>query len=294
MNPNISIILPTYNRAHIIKQAIDSVLSQTYSDFELIIVDDCSTDSTKELIDSYTDDRIRYVYSQQNLGAAGARNLGVSYAKAPYLAFQDSDTVWHPDKLSRQLQYLSEHPSVSLVAHSFWVMDKTTQLEPNQERLSNLSSHHIFTDLLMGPLVDTPTILMHTDVFHELNGFLDTLRSHEDYEFSLRVARNYEIGFLSEPLLHSYHTDIGVNANYHEILRTNFYILNLYKDTISTNSAIETAQLERLFYYTLLGNDGQYFFDELTTYVIATGHRDLYYNYEKLYNNIREQISANT
>lgn len=290
MNPNVSIVLPTYNRAHILSKAIDSVLSQTYANFELIVTDDCSTDDTKRLIDSYTDKRLHYVHCPRNMGAAGARNFGAAFSCAPFLAFQDSDTVWSADKLERQMNYMSEHPDISLVFHSFLSIKEAQKiLEPNQKRLASLSTS-IFNDLLFGPLVDTPTILMHTEIFRHCQGFLETLKSHEDYEFSLRVAKDFKIGHLMEPLLHSYHTENGVNSNYREILRANFYILNLYSDIISSHPDMEAAQLERLFYYTLVGNEGQYFFDELASYVIATDHRNLYYDFEKKYNAIRDQL----
>lgn len=291
MNPSVSIVLPTYNRAHIISKAIDSVLNQTYCDFELIIVDDCSTDNTKSLIDNYEDERIHYVRCPENMGAAGARNFGATFSNAPYLAFQDSDTVWTKEKLEKQLEYLYKNPTFSLCFHPYYQIEHDKKkIEPNPDSLNTLSPH-IFFDLLTSPMIGTPTILMKTDVFRSVCGFLATLKSHEDYEFSLRVAKDFKIGFLKEPMLYSYHPDEGINFNYHEILRTNFYILNLYHDIIAQNPPIENRQLERLFYYTILGNEGQYFFDELAQYALATGHKNLYYDYEKTYNNIREQLA---
>lgn len=291
MNPMVSIILPTYNRAHILRKSIDSVLAQTYTDFELIIIDDCSTDNTKVLIDEYKDERIKYFYSEQNLGAASARNLGASKASAPYLAFQDSDTVWYPNKLELQLEYFKNHPDVSLVFHSYFLEGTKRILEPNQDHLSQLNLHNIFLDLLQKPLIGTPTILMSIEAFHRLGGFNESLKSHEDYEFSLRIAKHYKIGTITAPLATAYQLSNSVNTNYHEILRTNFYILNLYTDLIAANISIETAFVERLFYYTILGNEGQYFFDELVPYVLKTNHRELYFDYEKKYNEIREQLS---
>lgn len=291
MNPSVTIVLPTYNRAHIISKSIDSVLNQTYRDFELIIVDDCSTDNTKSLIDNYGDERIHYVRCPENIGAAGARNFGVSFCSSPYLAFQDSDTVWTNDKLEKQMLYLQENPTFSLCFHPYVQIEQGKKIiEPNPNVLNTLSPH-IFFDLLMSPMIGTPTILMKTYVFRSVHGFLATLRSHEDYEFSLRVAKDFEIGFLKEPMLYSFHPDEGINFNYHEILRTNFYVLNLYRDMIAKNPSIENRQLERLFYYTILGNEGQFFFDELAQYALATGHKKLYYDYEKTYNNIREQLA---
>jgi glycosyltransferase involved in cell wall biosynthesis len=104
--PNVSIVLPTYNRAATLGRAVESVLTQSYSDFELIIVDDGSSDETKAVVAKYQDKRVRYVF-QENGGAGVARNNGVRLARAPYVAFQDSDDEWLPDKLNAQMNILS-------------------------------------------------------------------------------------------------------------------------------------------------------------------------------------------
>lgn len=289
MNPTVSIILPTYNRSHIIKSAIDSVLVQTYEDFELIIADDCSTDNTQEVIDSYSDNRIHYIKAEKNSGAASARNMGATIARGTYLAFQDSDTIWEKTKLKKQIDFLEHHPDISLVFHPFIsIQGDQKMLEPNQARLDNLSTH-IFYNLLEGPLIGPPTMLMYTNIFRKTNGFLESLISHEDYEYSLRIAKDYEIGCLTEPLLYSLHPDAGINYNYHEILRTNFYILKKYQSIIASCAKLEATQAERLFYYALLGNDAQYFFDEFADYVLATGHRKIYDDYIHLYNHLLEK-----
>ena len=127
---------------------------------------------------------------------------------------------------------------------------------------------------------------MKTDVFRSLHGFAEQFRSFEDYEFSIRVAKDYEIGCLPEALLRSYHPDAGINLNYHEILHTNFYILKKYQSIIASDMNLEATQAERLFYYAILGNDDQYFFDELADYVLATGHCKIYNDYLNLYNHL--------
>ena len=104
----VSIIIPTYNRGYIIKKSIDSVLHQTYEDFELIIVDDGSTDGTKQLIDEYEDDRIKYYSYEHNKGVVYARNYGMKMAKGDCIVFQDSDDVWHSDKLEKQIKILED------------------------------------------------------------------------------------------------------------------------------------------------------------------------------------------
>ena len=101
----ISVVLPSYNRAHILPRAIESILGQTYKDIELIIVDDGSSDNTAEVVGSFSDSRIVYV-RQENAGACAARNNGIAHARGDYIAFQDSDDIWHHDKLEKQLATL--------------------------------------------------------------------------------------------------------------------------------------------------------------------------------------------
>lgn len=108
MNETVSIIMPSYNTAEYIGQTIDSVLAQTYTDWELIIVDDCSRDNTDEVVGRYTDPRIRYLKNEVNSGAAVSRNRALREAKGRYIAFLDSDDLWDKDKLKEQLSFMKE------------------------------------------------------------------------------------------------------------------------------------------------------------------------------------------
>ena len=122
----VSVIIPTYNRSHTLKRAVESVLGQTFDNFELLIVDDGSEDDTKSVVDSIQDKRIRYIKLKENRGAAGARNEGVRRSECSLIAFQDSDDVWRPEKLERQMIYWEQHPECALVycdylAHAVWM-----------------------------------------------------------------------------------------------------------------------------------------------------------------------------
>jgi glycosyltransferase involved in cell wall biosynthesis len=108
--PKVSVIIPTYNRAGLLKRAIQSVLNQIYQDFEIIIVDDASTDNTENVIESFKEHRIRYIKHESNKGAAVARNTGIKFANENYIAFQDSDDEWLPEKLEKQMEII-EHAS---------------------------------------------------------------------------------------------------------------------------------------------------------------------------------------
>lgn len=105
--PLVSVIIPSYNRAHVIEKSARSVLVQTFADFELLIIDDGSSDDTRQVVEGLQDERVRYVY-QDNAGACAARNHGIALARGAYIAFHDSDDLWYPDKLERQLRCMEE------------------------------------------------------------------------------------------------------------------------------------------------------------------------------------------
>ncbi len=120
-NPKVSVILPTYNRAHLIKRAIQSVLDQTYQNFEIIVVDDGSTDNTEEQVRSFNNPKIRYIRYNENKGAAFARNAGIKASRGDYIAFQDSDDEWFPHKLQRQMEaFKNASPEVGVVYTGSW------------------------------------------------------------------------------------------------------------------------------------------------------------------------------
>ena len=109
--PKVSVIIPTYNRAHLVGRAIRSVLNQTYQDFEIIVVDDGSTDNTEEVVKSFNDPRIRYIRHEKNRGGSAACNTGIRAARGEYIAFQDSDDEWLPEKLEKQMQVFENTPT---------------------------------------------------------------------------------------------------------------------------------------------------------------------------------------
>ena len=205
-NPTVSIIIPTYNREKLLSRAIKSIQQQTYTDWELIVVDDDSTDGTEEEIMKIKDSRIRYVKNDENIGAAGSRNHGVSLAKGDYIAFQDSDDVWRPDKLGKQMRYLCAKDGYDMVYCSFLrhYLDGRDLVVPNQQVGDR--EGWIFNTILVNNVIGTPTILIRRDKFWEYGGFDTTLRALEDWDFVLRVSKNCRIGFLPEILVDAYQT----------------------------------------------------------------------------------------
>src|SRR5882724_2062331 len=125
--PKVSVIIPTYNRAHYLGTAVNSVLSQTFSDFELIVVDDGSTDDTMRLVERFHDSRLRYIY-QQHRGISAAMNAGIRAARGGYIARLDSDDIWLPDMLEVEVGVLDARPEIGLVYAKAQGMDKNCNL----------------------------------------------------------------------------------------------------------------------------------------------------------------------
>ena len=187
----VSVIIPTYNRKHTIKRCIDSVLAQTYRAFEIIIVDDCSTDGTMEYVDelygAITDINIIYVRNDDNLGASASRNVGVSYANGDYIAFHDSDDEWLPDKLEKQMAaFLQADEKVGLVYSMFEHRgEKYSEVYPPKSVDLSVKTGCVLSTVLINPLVGMITLVMRKEVFLKLGGFNEQLRSLEDYEFTI-------------------------------------------------------------------------------------------------------------
>ncbi|MDQ0231425.1 glycosyltransferase family 2 protein [Metabacillus malikii] len=191
----ISVVIPTFNRAHIIESSIKSVLNQTVPPEEIIIIDDHSTDHTLDVIKSIKDVRIKYELNKGIKGANGARNTGIKMAKGKYIAFQDSDDVWLPTKLEKQKNYMMENPNVDMVFCSL-NLNKGEREIPSRKVRGN----EIHDQLKRGNFISTQTIFIKRDVASE-NLFDESLMRFQDWDFCLRVAKNYTIEHLNEALV---------------------------------------------------------------------------------------------
>lgn len=202
MDPLISVVIPTYNRAKTIKRCLDSILAQTFTDFEVIVVDDCSRDNTKEIVESYSDERVSYFCLKKNSGACVARNEGVKAAKGDYIAFQDSDDVWHEDKLEKQLEMLKKQ-NADIVFCSMNRVD-----EEKNERIDvfpdGIDSRFIeYKDLLPGNLMSTQTILGKKKCFENVR-FDENMPRFQDWELALRLLKAYSVYFDSRVFVDTY------------------------------------------------------------------------------------------
>jgi glycosyltransferase involved in cell wall biosynthesis len=193
----VSVIIPTYNRARIVGEAIDSVLSQRYNDFELIVVDDGSTDGTEELVASYLP-RLTYLY-QEHQGVSAARNRGIASARGEYLSFLDSDDLWLKDKLSSQIHFMESHPECRICyTDEIWIR-KGVRVNPMKKHRKY--SGMIFEQCLPLCIVSPSSVLIARTLLDAAGTFDESLEVCEDYDLWLRIAARYPIHFIETPLI---------------------------------------------------------------------------------------------
>lgn len=211
-SPRVSVVLPTYNRAGTLKRSIQSVLSQSITDLEIIVVDDASKDETETVVCAFGDDRIRYIKNKKNLGGAESRNVGIQHAKAPIIAFQDSDDEWLPMKLERCLYELENNKNLLGVYSGFWqIKDHYAHYMPCYSPPSN--NKNITTDLLYDNFVDTPTVVLYKTVLNKCGGFDKEMPRFQDWELFIRLSSLGIFSFIDEPLILSYVTPGNISSD---------------------------------------------------------------------------------
>ncbi len=201
----ISIIIPTYNRGSRVKIAIESALSQTYKDFEIIVVDDGSTDNTREILNPYKD-HIRYFY-QENRGVASARNKGIRESRGEFIAFLDSDDYWLPEKLEMQADYFKTHPDVSMVYSRHWKKFEQTGEKELRPKNRKLVKGYIYSHVLFSSYIWMGSVMVRRDCLFTVGLFSESDESLiVDKDMFLRIAKKFKIGAIEKPLaVHMFH-----------------------------------------------------------------------------------------
>jgi len=196
-SPAISVIIPTYNRAGLLARAVDSVLNQTFQDFELIVVDDGSTDRTAEVLAGYQDRLI--LLSKPHRGVSAARNQGLTSARGEWIAFLDSDDYWLPEKLAVQVDFFLHHPQALICqTEEIWYRNGR-RVNPGKRHVK--PSGDIFQMSLELCLVSPSAVMIKKDLFSKVGEFDETLPACEDYDLWLRITAKYPVYLLKEPLV---------------------------------------------------------------------------------------------
>ena len=251
----VSVVIPTYNREKTILRAVQSVLNQTYKNLEVIVIDDCSKDKTVEMLNSISDERLHVIVLEQNGGACRARNIGVSHARGEWIAFQDSDDEWLPEKLEKQIAFMkSGEYDFSFCRGNLILMDGRTILSP-LEHYGNEPDRDWYHVLMTDFPVSTQKFLCKRDVLKKV-GFDEALNKSQDKDFALQVAHDFKVGFLAQPLVNIYamQDSITYASNQEKKYDSVYRIVKKHKNEI------ENYIPARAFFYCNLG-DYSYLFD---------------------------------
>jgi len=194
----VSVIIPTFNRAHKIARAVASVVYQTFSDYEILVVDDGSGDATPEALKPFLP-RIQYVAHSKNLGVSAARNTGIRESRSPLVAFLDSDDYWLPEKLAAQVSFFSKHPqAVACQTEELWIR-RGVRVNPMKKHLK--PSGDILEPSLRLCVVSPSAVLLKRSLLEEVGVFDEGFPACEDYDLWLRISWKYPIWLIPEPLV---------------------------------------------------------------------------------------------
>jgi len=202
--PNVSVIIPTHNRAELLSSALTSVLNQSYQDFEIVVVDDASTDKTREVIASFNDARIKYVRHEVNKGDAGSRNTGIQNSTGDFIAFLDDDDEWLPEKLQIQVDVLRSCPTNVGGVYTGWLkIDKST----GEILEIKLDGKHgdLFQEMFLENLMSTACVVVRRECFERVGLFDESMPCSSDYDMWIRIAAHFHFEYIKEPLVILYY-----------------------------------------------------------------------------------------
>jgi len=230
MHPKVSVIIPTYNRANFLRSAIQSVLNQTFKDFEVIVVDDASTDDTRQIVHEFADDRIRYIAHNENKGGSASRNIGIKSSKGKFIAFLDDDDIWMPTKLEKQLFLLNMNPEVNVVYTGARSIDKNGKVG---SQLKNPSlKGNIYPAILKKNYVGSCSyVLVRRDCFDVTSFFDEKLPSNQDWDLWIRMAKHSQFDYVNETLvLYRIHQERISSDPYSKLLAVELMFEKLSKE----------------------------------------------------------------
>lgn len=193
--PLVSVVIPAYNAAPFLSSALESVLAQTYKNYELLVIDDGSTDATAAVVKRLP---IVRLLSQCHTGAGAARNRGIEASRGSLVAFLDADDIWMPSKLEKQVVFLQRHPDIGMA-----ICEHTVLEEDGRERMSDKSvlfKGDTVKNIFLHSDVATPTVIVRKQVFNKVGLFDESLLCAEDENLWMRIGMSYRIGLVGEPL----------------------------------------------------------------------------------------------
>lgn len=251
MGDLVSVIIPTYNRGELISAALDSVINQTYKELEIIIVDDNSSDNTFNVVEKYCnlDTRINYIKNNKNLGGGGARNIGIKASSGDYIAFLDSDDIWYPEKISRQMSEFQKNPLVQAVFSNYIMSQyETNEVVANNNSAISCSPSKIFTGNYLGT---TSSMIAKKETLIKIGMFDSQLRSCQDWDIYIRLIIAGEIAYVPDLLLTQYYHGKRLSSNGENVIQgISHLIMKMpkYLSEAKVSLVKKKAILSRLYY----------------------------------------------
>ena len=254
--PFFSVVIPTYNRADLLRQAVRSVLEQTFKDFELIVVDDGSTDGTPEVVSEFADERVKFIPNDRDKGGAGTRNAGIVRSRGEWVAFLDDDDLWLPEKLERQYQKIqASDDDVGLVytghAKFEFDVDQITQtFVPQHEGW--LYEQLLYKNVIGGLY----SVAIKREVLKEIGGFDERFPALQDADLYVRTARLCKIVFVAEPLVRVRNSGVGrITTNYESKLRGNQLFWEKFETDLKKDKRLTHRAASRVFMFAFAQGD---------------------------------------
>lgn len=245
--PLVSVVIPVYNRMDTIERSINSVLNQTYKNIEIIVIDDGSIDDTLKIIEHLSISDIK-VLKQNHRGANAARNLGISAAKGEFIAFQDSDDEWLPDKLEKQITYMLRNNYEACYCPFFLYEGSHNGVFFSDYQDKQKYEEDLLEVLKKRNVISTQTLVIHQNIVSDVGVFDEEMPRCQDYEFVIRIIQKKKIGYINEPLVKVYRTDNSISNDEAKQKEANIRLLRKYEDFFN----IELC-LENIFKYNING-----------------------------------------
>lgn len=291
----VSIVIPTYNRADIIREALESVLAQRYQDFEIVVVDDGSSDNTSDVVASIGSNKIRFIRSERNYGCSAAYNRGIKEAAGNLIAFLDSDDIWEPEYLGREVDFLNRHPEVGVVfcdteirgpqmhvSSIVSLMDAFPKYLKSNPKASEyvIDARQMYLCLLQEVPIKPSATVARREVFSEAGVFDELWPSGTDWDLFLRMSRLTNFGYIDQALVTQRHRSDATHRRYYEKDKT-FLLGQFSKEKATLSGDREALRGVNRGMGALYNSLGWYYLEggqnkkALSTYL--TGYRETLY-----------------
>ena len=210
--PAVSVIIPTYNRADILPRAINSILSQTYDDLEIIIIDDGSSEDIQSVLESIKSGKLKLIKHTENRGIAAARNTGIRASDSKYIALLDNDDEWLPEKLEMQIKLMETEPAETAISDTGFIniiKNKSYYIPGFEQRNKN---SNIYRSIISKHFILPSTILLRRECFLSTGIFDENIPVFDDWDYFFRILNKYRIKSINEPLIRRYHHTDNVSS----------------------------------------------------------------------------------